>query len=121
MLNWCCNKYGVVNTIGLCYDIKHGHQQIADVFNLNKEEVDIVCAGINHQTWYIQVKHDGVDLTDKVLEAFENHHEFPKTEKVRIDMMKRFGYYSTESNGHLSEYVLWYCNESEELLNRIDL
>ena len=121
MLTWACNKYGGVNTIGLCHGVQGGHHQIAEAFGLDKKEVDIICAGINHQTWYIQVKHDGVDLTDKVLEAFENHHEFPKTEKVRIDMMKRFGYYSTESNGHLSEYVPWYRKDPEDLLNWIDL
>lgn len=121
MLTWACNQYGGVKTIGLCHGVQHGHQQLADVFNLNKEEVDIVCAGINHQTWYIQVKHDGIDLTDKVLEAFEKHSEFPITEKVRIDMLKRFGYYSTESNGHLSEYVPWYRKNPEDILNWIDL
>src|SRR5690625_3923320 len=52
MLTWACNKYGGVRTIGLCHGVQHGHQQIADVFGLKKEEVDIVCAGINHQTWY---------------------------------------------------------------------
>lgn len=121
MLTWACNKYGGVNTIGLCHGVQGGHHQIADAFGLDKKEVDIICAGINHQTWYIQVKHDGVDLTDKVLEAFEKHPEFPKTEKVRIDMLKRFGYYSTESNGHLSEYVPWYRKDPEDLLNWIDL
>jgi len=121
MLTWACNKYGGVRTIGLCHGVQHGHQQIADVFGLKKEEVDIVCAGINHQTWYIQVKHKGEDLTDKMLEAFEKHPEFSKTEKVRIDMLKRFGYYSTESNGHLSEYVPWYRKDPEDLLNWIDL
>src|SRR5690625_70965 len=121
MLTWACNKYGGVRTIGLCHGVQHGHQQIADVFGLKKEEVDIVCAGINHQTWYIQVKHKGEDLTDKMLEAFEKHPEFSKTEKVRIDMLKRFGYYSTESNGHLSEYVPWYRIDPEDLLNWIDL
>ena len=121
MLTWACNKYGGVNTIGLCHGVQHGHQQIADVFNLKKEEVDIICAGINHQTWYTQIKHKGEDLTGQLLEAFEKHPEFSKTEKVRIDMLKRFGYYSTESNGHLSEYVPWYRTDPEDLLNWIDL
>ena len=68
-------------------------------------EVDIICAGINHQTWYIQVLYQGVDWANKLLEGFERHPEYSRTEKVRIDMIRRFGYFSTESNGHLSEYV----------------
>ena len=46
-----------VNTIGLCHGVQGGHQQIAEVLGLEQDEVDIICAGINHQTWYIQVKH----------------------------------------------------------------
>ena len=82
--------------------------------------MDIICAGINHQTWYISVTHKGEDLTGKLLEAFEQHPEFSKTEKVRIDMLRRFGYYSTESNGHLSEYVPWYRKRPEEINKWID-
>ncbi|WP_299089978.1 alpha-glucosidase/alpha-galactosidase [uncultured Metabacillus sp.] len=121
MLTWACNKYGGVRTIGLCHGVQGGHRQIANAFGLKKEEVDIICAGINHQTWYISVKHNGEDLTGKMLEAFENHPEFSKTEKVRIDMLRRFGYYSTESNGHLSEYVPWYRKRPEEINDWIDL
>ena len=44
-----------------------------------------------------------------------------RTEKVRIDVLKRFGYYSTESNGHLSEYVPWYRKRLDEITKWIDL
>lgn len=121
MVTWACNKYGGVRTIGLCHGVQHGHEQIANVFGLKKEEVDIICAGINHQTWYIQIRHNGEDLTGKLLEAFQKHPEYSVTEKVRIDMLKRFGYYSTESNGHLSEYVPWYRKRPGEITDWIDL
>jgi alpha-galactosidase len=121
MITWACNKYGGVPTIGLCHGVMGGHKQIADVLGLKQEEVDIICAGINHQTWYIQVRHNGEDMNGKLLEAFENHPEYSKTEKVRIDMIKRFGYYSTESNGHLSEYVPWYRKRASEIKDWIDL
>jgi len=121
MITWACNHYGKVNTIGLCHGVQGGHHQIAKALGLTKKEVDIICAGINHQTWYISVKHKGEDMTSKLLKAFENHPEYSKTEKVRIDMMRRFGYYSTESNGHLSEYVPWYRKRPEEINNWIDL
>jgi len=121
MLTWACNKYGGVRTIGLCHGVQHGHSQIAEVLGYDKSEVDIVCAGINHQTWYIQVRVNGEDMTGKLLEAFERHPVYSKTEKVRIDMFRRFGYYSTESNGHLSEYVPWYRKRPDEIKDWIDL
>lgn len=121
MLTWACNKYGGVRTIGLCHGVQGGHHQIARALGREKKEVDIICAGINHQTWYISVKTDGVDRTGDLLEAFESVPEFAQTEKVRIDMLRRFGYYSTESNGHLSEYVPWYRKRADEIKDWIDL
>jgi len=121
MITWACNKYGGVRTIGLCHGEIHGEYQIAEVLGIPREELDIICAGINHQTWYISVKHKGVELKDKLLEAFQKHEKYSKTEKVRIDILKRFGHYSTESNGHLSEYLAWYRKRPEEIPKWIDL
>ncbi len=121
MMTWALNVYGKVNTLGLCHGVQGGHHQIANVLGLEKKDVDIICAGINHQTWYIQVKANGVDRTGDLLEAFEKHPEFSKTEKVRIDILRRFGFYSTESNGHLSEYVAWYRKRPDEIHDWIDM
>lgn len=121
MNTWAANKYGGVRTIGLCHGVQHGHEQIAEVLGLKQYEVDIICAGINHQTWYIQVRHNGEDMTGRLLEAFERHPVYSKEERVRIDMLRRFGYYSTESNGHLSEYLPWYRKRPSEIPQWIDL
>ncbi|MDR3121637.1 MAG: alpha-glucosidase/alpha-galactosidase [Clostridiales bacterium] len=109
MVTWTLNQYGGVNAIGLCHGVAGGHRQIADVLGADIRDVDIVCAGINHQTWYVSVKLRGEEVPQsRILEGFLNHPKYRETEKCRIDVMKRFGYYSTESNGHLSEYLPWY-------------
>ncbi|MHB0878735.1 MAG: alpha-galactosidase [Anaerolineae bacterium] len=134
---WAANKYGGVNTVGLCHGVQGGHAQIAEVIQLlvnegksaddpgyepvTAKDVDIICAGINHQTWYVQVRYKGEDWTGRLLEGFEKHPTFSRTEKVRIDILRRFGYYSTESNGHLSEYVPWYRKRPEDINKWIDL
>ncbi len=120
MNTWVANHHGGVNTIGLCHGVQGGHHLIADALGLQQSEVDIICAGINHQTWYISIKHKGEDLTGKLLPALEKHPTYSKTERVRIDMLRRFGYFSTESNGHLSEYVPWYRKRPDEIINWID-
>lgn len=121
MATWACNKYGGVRTIGLCHGEIHGEMQIAEVLGIPRKELDIICAGINHQTWYISVKHKGEDMLGKLLEGFEKHPVYSKQEKVRIDVLRRFGYYSTESNGHLSEYVSWYRKRPQEIEQWINL
>lgn len=121
MITWALNHYGKVNTVGLCHGVQHGHQQIANVLGKSKKEVDIICAGINHQTWYVSVKTNGEERIRDLLDAFLSHPEYSLTEKVRIDMLKRFGYYSTESNGHLSEYLPWYRKRADEINDWISL
>jgi alpha-galactosidase len=121
MLTWACNQYGGVKTIGLCHGVHHSWEQIANVLGLPMNEVDVVAAGINHQTWFIKVTHIGKDMTGKLLKGFEKHPVYSKTEKVRIDMLRRFGYYTTESNGHVSEYVPWYRKRPNEISQWIDL
>ncbi len=120
MLTWACNRYGGVKTIGLCHGVHHSWEQIANVLSLPMGEVDVVAAGINHQTWFIKVEHKGRDMTGKLLAGFEKHPVYSKTEKVRIDMLRRFGYYTTESNGHVSEYVPWYRKRRKEIAKWID-
>lgn len=121
MITWACNQFGHVKTIGLCHGVQGGHDLIAKALNIPKDEIDIICAGINHQTWYIQILHEGKDMNPLLLDALETHEEYRNTEKVRIDMLRRFGYFSTESNGHLSEYVAWYRKRSDEIPSWIDL
>jgi len=135
MNTWACNKYGQVRTIGLCHGVQGAHWQITHVIELwarrqgllkpeeklHRREVDVVAAGINHQTWFIKVQWRGIDFVPKLPELFEAHPTYRQTEKVRIDVLRRFGYYSTESNGHLSEYLPWYRKRPQEISRWIDL
>jgi alpha-galactosidase len=123
MNTWAAIEYGKVSTVGLCHGVQGGHHQIAHVLGAKKKsEVDIICAGINHQTWYIQIIYKGRKISSQeLLDAFERHPVYSRTEKVRIDVLRRFGYYSTESNGHLSEYLPWYRKRPKEIRKWIDL
>jgi alpha-galactosidase len=115
MNSWAVRRAGGVRYVGLCHGVEGGHYLIAKALGLPKEELDIICAGINHQTWYIRVTHKGQDVLPGLLEAMEHNAEIAEQEPVRIDMLRRFGYFSTESNGHLSEYVPWYRKRPDEL------
>lgn len=123
MNTWAAIEYGKVDTIGLCHGVQHGGEQIAAVLGAkDKSELEFVCSGINHQTWYIDVRFRGKKVgKDELVAAFERHPVYSKQEKVRIDVLKRFGFYSTESNGHLSEYLPWYRKRPEEIGRWIDM
>ena len=111
---WAAAHHGGINVVGLCHGVQGGHRLIAKVLDVPPEELHYVCSGINHQTWYTQLIYKGEDMRPKLLKAFESS-EVAKNEPVRIDMLRRFGYFSTESNGHLSEYLAWYRKRPEEV------
>ena len=123
MLTWAANTYGGVRCVGLCHGVQGGHHQITSVLGAKSTtEVDIICAGINHQTWYVKIQYKNRLIDgEKLLAAFEASPKMVKEEKVRIDILRRFGLYSTESNGHLSEYVPWYRKRTSEIKKWIDL
>jgi alpha-galactosidase len=135
MNTWACLKYGGVPTVGLCHGVQGSHWQITHAIQhwaqqegligpdetIHRRDVTITAAGINHQTWFVQIEWRGMDLIPRLYDIFMHHPTYPITEKVRLDVLRRFGYYSTESNGHLSEYVPWYRKRPEELPQWIDL
>src|SRR5260221_1044921 len=88
---------------------------------VHRRDVHVIADGITHQTWFVKIEWRGIDVVPILLKLFEMHPTYPTTEKVRIDVLRRFGYYSTESNGHLSEYVPWYRKRTNEIMQWIDL
>lgn len=122
MNTWAALAYGGVETVGLCHGVQHGANQIAQVLGVRDDELDYICSGINHQTWYIDICAKGRKIeADELIAGFEKHPVYSRQEKVRIDVLKRFGVYSTESNGHLSEYLPWYRKRPEEIGKWIDM
>lgn len=123
MNTWAAIEYGKVDTVGLCHGVQHGAEQIAEILGAKSPaELDYICSGINHQTWFIDLRLNGRKIgKEELVTAFEAHPVFSQQEKLRIDVLKRFGVYSTESNGHLSEYLPWYRKRPEEIARWIDM
>ena len=122
MNTWAALDHGF-NVVGLCHGVQNTTRQISEALGVEaQDDLYVSAAGINHQTWFIELLHKGRPvLAGELLEAYERHPEFSKTEKVRIDVLRRFGHYSTESNGHLSEYLPWYRKRPDEIMDWIDL
>ena len=110
MNTWAALDYGNVEVVGLCHGVQGGQRLIARALGAeHKDDVEIICAGINHQTWYLSIIWQGRQIAgDELLAAMRADPEIALREPVRLDVLERFGYFSTESNGHLSEYLPWY-------------
>ena len=93
--------------IGLCHGVQTTLDLISGYVGVPKAEIDFECAGINHMAWFLKLEHKGKDLYP-LFKANCEKPEYYVNEKVRIEVMRQFGYFMTESTGHLSEYLPWF-------------
>ena len=118
----CCLALGRImengQFIGLCHGVQTTLDLIGRYVDTPKDQIDFLCAGINHMGWFLSLhdKRDGRDLYP-ILRANIEKPEYYVNEKVRCEVMRHFGYFMTESTGHLSEYIPWF-RSSERALQR---
>lgn len=107
--------------VGLCHSVQGTSEMIARWLDVPYDEVNFLCAGINHQAFYLEFNRGKEDLYPALREAIERP-EIMAEEPVRTDLMKYFGYFVTESSGHASEYVPYFRKNArmveEELVPR---
>jgi len=51
-----------VKFVGLCHGVQTTLDLISGYVGVPKEEIDFICAGINHMAWFIKLESDGQDL-----------------------------------------------------------
>ncbi len=105
---------GCVPLVGLCHGVQTTLDLVAGYCGVPKEEIVYTCGGINHMDWFLRLEHNGRDLYPLLRELFERP-EYYKNEKVRGEVFRHFGYFMTESTGHLSEYVPWFRKNADAL------
>ena len=107
-------KTSAISFTGLCHGVQTTLDLIAGYCQVPKQEISYVCGGINHMDWFLKLEHKGRDLYPQLKELFEKP-EYYKNEKVRGEVMRHFGYFMTESTGHLSEYLPWFRKNQKAL------
>lgn len=127
-------RHTPIRTVGLCHSVQACVRSllntlgIADQYDLAKFRASI--AGINHQAWLLELEYDGKDIYPEIRElAFRKLDEWldaPKDKKstnmVRLEIMRRFGYYVTESSEHSAEYMpYWIKRNYPENIERYNI
>jgi alpha-galactosidase len=107
-------KASTVSFVGLCHGVQTTLDLISRYCAVPKDEITYTCGGINHMDWFLTLEHRGRDLYPTLRQLFELP-EYYKNEKVRGEVFRHFGYFMTESTGHLSEYVPWFRKNRKAL------
>lgn len=126
MLTGYMLRYTPVNTIGLCHSVQVCSKNLLIRMGM-EEKLDgrrELIAGINHMAWLLELRDkDGNDLYPQIKSLIPSRMEDPDfIDKVRLDYIRNFGYYCTESSVHHAEYNNFYIkNRHPELIQRYNI
>lgn len=114
MCCWALGRVPGLQFVGLCHGVQTTMDLVASYTAVPKEEIDFLAAGINHMAWFLKLEHRGRDLYPTLKANFEKPGYYVN-EKVRGEVLRHFGYFMTESTGHLSEYLPYFRKNKKAL------
>ncbi len=96
------------NITGLCHSVQGTAMMLSRWLGADFErDVAFLCAGINHQAFFLEYKVNGKDVYPELKEIVKRP-EIYEEEIVRNEMLLHLDYYVTESSRHNSEYTAWF-------------
>lgn len=113
MLCMALNRASSIRNVGLCHSVFGTANELARILDVPSEEIDYLCAGINHMAFYLKFERNGEDLYP-LLKAIAEADEMPTFERTRFEILKQFGYFVTESSEHFAEYTPWFIKDGRE-------
>ncbi len=121
MLTGYMQRFTPIKTIGLCHSVQVCAGTLMKHANMDYDEtVQWKIAGINHQAWLLEISRNGQDLYPEIKRRIAENP--PEDDKVRLEIMKRFGYYVTESSEHNAEYMPYFIKDKyPELIERFGI
>lgn len=109
---WAITRASRIKTVGLCHSVQGTAESLAEDIGVPIEEINYVCAGINHMAFYLRFERNGEDLYPRLREVAARGASGRRyrdlADKVRYEVFRRTGYFVTESSEHFSEYVPWF-------------
>ena len=108
---WAVARASGIRTVGLCHSVQGTARELARDLDVPAEEIDYVCAGINHMAFYLTFeRRNGARRQDlyPLLHDAAAAGRVPAGNRVRYEMLQRTGYFVTESSEHFAEYVPWF-------------
>ncbi len=112
ILTWAVQSATPIRFVGLCHSVQGTANMLARWLDLSPEDLDFLCAGINHTAWFIKLEHRGEDLYPVLRKFLQDKENFMK-EPVRAEIFRRLGYFHTESSNHAAEYSPFFMDRDE--------
>jgi alpha-galactosidase len=109
-----------VRAVGLCHSVQGTFECLMRYLGEDPGKVAFTCAGINHMAFFLRLEKDWQDLYPRLFEKL-NDPECYNSNKVRFELMRRLGYFVTESSEHNAEYSAHFIPHGREQVERFDV
>jgi len=120
MLMWAgYEAFPDVRAVGLCHSIPNTAREIASYLGVDHEQLVYECAGINHIAWMTKLEVQGADVYPQLRAAMDDPQVYAR-DKVRFELLRRLGYFVTESSEHNAEYTPYWLKD-DALIKRYDI
>jgi len=100
--------------VGVCMSAENTAQQLAELVGVPFGEIAYLAGGINHQSWILRLEHDGQDLYPRLRQIAADDPD-GLGRRVRMEILKRFGYFPTESSEHNADLVPWFLPHEDQV------
>ncbi|HET9907271.1 MAG TPA: alpha-glucosidase/alpha-galactosidase [Anaerolineales bacterium] len=126
MNTWAISRASKIKTVGLCHSVQGTAEALAKDMGLPYDEINYICAGINHMAFYLRFEHNGQDLYPRLQQVLEaksyGRRSDGLADHVRYEVFRRTGYFVTESSEHFSEYVPWFIKRDRpDMLEQFEI
>ena len=115
-----------IQYVGLCHSVQGTAEELAKDLGVEAANLVYTCAGINHMAFYhkfAQRLPDGTmeDLYPR-LKMLASEGAVPDGNRVRYEILRKFGYFVTESSEHFSEYTPWFIKRDRpDLIEKFNI
>jgi alpha-galactosidase len=111
MNTWAVLRSSAIQTVGLCHSVQGTAEQIARDIGVSIDEINYICAGINHMAFYLRFERKtpaGIQDLYPLIRQVVAEGRVPDWNRVRYEMLMRLGYFVTESSEHFAEYTPYF-------------
>ncbi len=126
ILSGYMQRYTGVKTVGLCHSVQTCSKDLLNLLDMSDRiegRYDLI-AGINHMAWLLEIHDkDGNDLYPEIRERVRKKlNEGFRGDLVRLDYIRKLGYYCTESSEHNAEYSALYIKPGrDDLIEKFNI
>lgn len=133
-LIWAVSEVSDIQIYGDCYGIHYSLAQLLGFLSLSKyikhpiknqyrkdivfsklpDNLELKYAGINHMTWFLEIKLNKTDLYPQIKKLCFDE-KVLQEDFIRFEILKKFGYFSTINHWHMSDYLPYFKKNTNDI------